>query len=427
MVQNTGTPHEAQEQVLRRRRFRLVALATLLVVVGVFAVISVRDYFTVHEVRLPDVVGMPYPDAARVLRQAGLQPKAFVENLPGAANQAVTTQAPDAGTVVRQGRVIHVGVNNPPAQMRVPKMVGMREADALKRASELKLPVTSLTYQSDATDAGTVIAQQPGAGSELGADGKLALTVSTGPARKELTMPDLKGMDHAAAVTKLKALGFTEVEALPGGVSFDKVGAVTSTRPKAGSTVPPGTPVAVFYALSGRAIVQVPDVAGMPVWRAQLALEAAQLRIGHVAYVQQSDKPQGVMKVEPSGYTLPGTPVQLTVNGTPGANDLQSSGAGNGPSSTGAGSGANGGSGAASSGGTRTVPFTFDPRSMGLKRLMDHAYQLKLVVRDAQGERTVLDRAMKAGESFVMTVQVHGSDALLQTYIDGVFFQAWRP
>jgi hypothetical protein len=38
-----------------------------------------------------------------------------------------------------------------------------------------------------------------------------------------------------------------------------------------------------------------------------------------------------------------------------------------------------------------------------------------------------LDRAMKAGESFVMTVQVHGSDALLQTYIDGVFFQAWRP
>jgi len=426
VAQNGGTTREAQERVLRRRRFRLVALATLLVVVGVFAVISVRDYFTVHEVRLPDVVGMPFPDAARVLRQAGLQPQAFVENLPGATNQAVTAQAPDAGTVVRQGRVIHVGVNNPPAQMRVPTMTGSSEADALKRASELKLPVTSLIYQADRADAGTVIAQEPAAGGELGADGKLALTVSTGPARKPLTMPDLEGMDHAAAVAKLKALGFTEVEALPGGVSFDKVGAVTSTRPKAGSTVPPGTPVAVFYALSGRAIVKVPDVAGMAVWRAQLALEAAQLRIGHVTYVQQSDKPQGVMKVEPSGYTLPGTPVQLTVNGTPGARPLQGGGVGNGPSSTGAGSGSNGG-GATSAGGTRTVPFSFDPKSMGLKRLMDHAYQLKLVVRDAQGERTVLDRAMKAGESFVTTVQVHGSDALLQTYIDGVFFQAWRP
>jgi hypothetical protein len=58
---------------------------------------------------------------------------------------------------------------------------------------------------------------------------------------------------------------------------------------------------------------------------------------------------------------------------------------------------------------------------------MDQGYQLKLVVRDSEGERTVLDRAMKAGESLVMTVQVHGGSPLLQTYIDGVFFQAWRP
>lgn len=427
MDENAGASTEARERALRRRRFRLIAVAALLVVVAVFAVISVRDYFTVHEVRLPDVVGMPFPDAARVLRQAGLKPQAFVENVPGASNQAVTTQAPDAGTVVRQGRIIHVGVNNPPAQMRVPQMTGMSETDALKRASELNLPVTSLIYQADAADVGTVIAQKPGAGSELGTDEKLALTVSTGPGRQALTVPDVKGMEHTAAVAKLKGLGFTEVEALPGGVSFDKVGAVTSTRPKAGSTVAPGTPVAVFYALSGRAIVEVPDVSGMPLWRAQLALEAAQLRIGHVDYVQHSDKPQGVMKVAPSGYTLPGTPVQVTVNGTPSANPLQTGGAGNGGSSTGTGLGVNGGSGASAAGGTRTVPFAFDPKTMGLKRLMDQQYQLKLVVRDAQGERTVLDRAMKAGESLVMTVQVHGSNPLLQTYIDGVFFQAWRP
>jgi hypothetical protein len=297
----------------------------------------------------------------------------------------------------------------------------------LKRASELNRPVTALDYRADAADLGTVIAQQPAAGGRLGADEKLALTVSTGPARQALTVPDVKGMDRAAAVARLKALGFTEVEALPGGVSFDKVGAVTSTLPKVGATVPPGTPVAVFYALSGRAIVEVPNVSGMPLWRAQLALEAAQLRIGHVDYVLKSDQPQGVVKVEPSGFTLPGTPVQLTINGTPTANPLQAGGAGNGGSSAGSGSGLDGPSGAAGAGGTRTVPFTFDPKTMGLKRLMDQAYQLKLVVRDSEGERTVLDRAMKAGESLVMTVQVHGGSALLQTYIDGVFFQAWRP
>ncbi|MEJ2288988.1 MAG: PASTA domain-containing protein [Deinococcales bacterium] len=426
MVGNTRTAAEVRQQTLRRRRFRLIAVATLLVVVALFAAVSVRDYFTVGEVRLPDVVGMRYPDAVATLRQAGLQAKAFVDNVPGAGMQAVTTQAPDAGTVVRQDRVIHVGVNNPPAQTKVPQLVGMTEAQALKRASQLRVPITSLTYAHDSHANGVVIGQTPDAGVELQTNQQLTLTVSTGPARRPLTMPDVQGMDHAAAVAKLKALGFTEVEALPGGVSFDKVGAVTGTRPKAGATVPPGTPVAVFYALSGRAIVQVPKVTGMPLWRAQLALEAAQLQIGHVHYVQQSDQPQGVLKIEPSGYTLPGTPVQVTVNGTPSANPLQPGGA----TSGGAGASPLGGapgSASSDSAGTRTVPFSFDPKAMGLKRLVDHGYQLKLVVRDAEGERTVLDRAMKPGEAVSMSVQVHGSNPLLQTYIDGVFFQAWRP
>ena len=427
MVGSTETAAEVREQTLRRRRFRLVAVAALLVVVAAFAVVSVRDYFTVPEVRLPDVVGMRYPDAVNVLRQAGLQAKAFVDNVPGAGLQAVTTEAPDAGTMVRQDRVIHVGVNNPPAQTKVPQLVGMTEAQALKRASELRLQVTSLSYQHDSHALGLVIGQTPAAGVELKTDEQLALTVSTGPVRKPLTMPDLQGMGHAAAVAKLKALGFTEVEALPGGVSFDRVGAVTGTRPKAGATVPPGTPVAVFYALSGRAIVEVPKVAGMPLWRAQLALEAAQLQIGHVHYVQQADKPQGVTTVEPSGFTLPGTPVQVTVNGRPGTSPLRSGGA---PAAGGAGAaplGGADGSAAGAPGGVRTVPFSFDPKTMGLKRLVDHGYRLKVVVRDADGERTVLDRAMKAGEVVSMSVQVHGNNPLLQTYIDGVFFQAWRP
>jgi len=427
VVGNSRTAAEVRQQTLRRRRFRLLAAAALLAVVAVFAVVSVRDYFTVREVRLPDVVGMRYADAVSVLRQAGLQSKAFVDNVPGAGLQAVTNQAPDAGTMVRQDRVIHVGVNNPPAQTKAPRLVGMSEAQALKRVAELRLQVTSLTYQHDTHALGVVIGQTPAPGVELKTDQQLGLTVSTGPARKPLTMPDLQGMDHAAAVARLKALGFTEVEALPGGISFDKVGAVTGTRPKAGATVPPGTPVAVFYALSGRAVVDVPKVVGMPLWRAQLALEAAQLQIGHVQYVQQSDRPPGVTKVEPSGYTLPGTPVLVTVNGRPSTGPLQSGGN---PAGGGAGAappnGANAGA-AAGSGGTRMVPFSFDPKVMGLKRLVDHGYRLKLVVRDADGERTVLDRAMKAGEPVSMSVQVHGSNALLQTYIDGVFFQAWRP
>jgi len=415
---------DPRERALRRNRLRLAAVGALLVIVTVFAGISVRDYFSVKEVRLPSVVGMPYTEAADTLRHAGLRVQTYVEDLPGTAVHAVTAQGPDGGTEVREGRVIHLGVNNPPAETPVPAMVGMTEARALARTSELNMPVTSITYQSDAHDAGTVIGQTPQAGARLGHDQTVGLTVSSGPARKPVTVPDLKGMPYKDAVARLKALGFTEVEALPATLSFDAVGAVSGLQPKAGSKVPPGTPVAVFYSLSGRNVVKVPAVAGMPLWRAQLALEAAQLSIGQVKYVQKQDAPKGVMKIEPAGYTLPGTPVTLTYNGRPGLTTVPSNGAGGdaiGPATPlGAGR-------TPQSGGTRTVPFVFDPKGMGMKRLLTASYRLKLVVQDADGQRTVLDRAMEPGQSISTSVVVHGPSPLLQTYIDGVFFQAWRP
>jgi len=420
-------PEDPRARALQRNRLRLISVGALLVVVTVFAAISVRDYFTVKEVTLPNVVGMPYGAAADTLRAAGLQVSTYVDDLPGASLHAVTAQAPDGGSVVREGRVIHLGVNNPPAEAKVPALVGMSEDRALARAAELNMPVTSIDYSHDAHGAGTVLAQTPPAGKLFGANGELALTVSSGPARTALTVPDLTGLPYQDAVAKLKAIGFTEVEALPGGLSFDRVGAVTSSQPAAGRKVPAGTPVAVFYALSGRRIVKVPEVKGMPLWRAQLALEAAQLSVGQVSYVHKGDAPDGVLKTEPSGYTLPGTPIALTYNGTQGLTGAPSSSPG---SATGGGAAPlapPAGSGGTQASGSRIVPFAFDPKTMGMKRLMTSAYQLKLVVQDSEGERTVLDRAMKPGEAISMSVTVHGASPLLQTYIDGVFFQAWRP
>ncbi|HKI58905.1 MAG TPA: PASTA domain-containing protein, partial [Trueperaceae bacterium] len=142
-------PEDPHERALRRSRVRLVAVAALLVIVAVFAAISIRDYFSVGVIQLPDVVGMPYTQAADTLRGAGLRVQTYVEDLPGADVHAVTAQAPLAGSVVREGRVVHVGVNNPPVETPVPALVGMSEETALARAAELNMPVTSIAYEAD--------------------------------------------------------------------------------------------------------------------------------------------------------------------------------------------------------------------------------------------------------------------------------------
>lgn len=414
----------------RRAWVWLAVAASLLVVASAATIANLGRYLSVDEVRMPDVVGMPHESAAQVLRREGLVPLTFVEYVVGVAANSVSSQSPDAGAVVKRGRTVHLGVNTPPAEARIPDLLGMPESDALRRVADLNLPVGTVTYAFDARSAGTVVGQTPEGGARLGAGQRLDLVVSAGRERAPVTLPALDGMDVDAAVQRLRELGFGRVETLPSAVSFTRPRTVVAMHPPAGEAVPPSTPVVLHYALSSATVVSVPDVVGMPQWRAQLALQAAQLRIGEVTYVEDPAQPQGVVEVRPTGYTLPGTPVLLTVNGAPPTlplpgfdlpdvtrgGDLDPRGAG----------GAAGPTEPMEAGG-RAVPFTFDPTFMGVRRLLEQPYQLRLVVSDDRGERTALERRLAAGEVVSTTVVVYGDAPLLQTYIDDVFFQAWRP
>lgn len=433
----------------RGRAWWLVAAFVLLLGVAVATALNLREYFTVAEVRLPDLLGMPQEQAAQVLRSEGLEPVTFVQHVAGAAPTAVTSQAPLPGAVVKRGRTVHLGVNSPPADARLPDLLGMREADALARAADLGIGVGTVEYRASERAAGTVIEQNPVGGERLDAGGELTLVVSRGRDLPLLTVPDLQGQNVDSAAAELRALGFTRIETLPSTVSFTAPNSVVGMQPAAGTQVTASTPIALHYSLSSTNVVSVPDVMGYPQWRAQLTLQAAQLRLGQITYVDDPEQPQGVVGVTPTGYTLPGTPILLTINGqepTPltgfewpplGGSDGASSGdsGASGAEQQGSVAGGSESQGVTIPGtnvqlqadGSRVVPFTFDPTFMGVRRLLEQPYSLRLVVSDDRGERSVLDTVAQPGEIVSASVTVYGDEALLQTYIDEVFFQAWRP
>lgn len=415
----------------------LLASAVGLVALTVVVAFDAARYFSVPEQALPNLVGTPFDQAARQLRALGFEPVTFVEHVEGVEAGTVTSQSPQPGAVVKRLRTVHLGVNTPPAAAVLPDLVGVAEAAAVARAAELNVPLGTTTYAPSAHPAGTVVAQSPGGGQRLGEGGSLDLTVSSGPGREPVIVPDLVGTDLDKAVQELTKLGFGRVETIASTVSFARPGTVVATAPAPGAAVPPGTPVMVQYSLSTSSAVKVPEVIGMPQWRAQLALSAAQLVVGTVTYVTDAGLPEGVVAAVPDGYTLPGTPVFLTVNGAPPAEPFDLFGGGRGGvagqgSSQGSTSGQDptgtgGGTAGTPSDGSRLVPFTFDPTNMGVKRLLEQPYQLRLVVTDDQGERVALDRRVAAGQSVTTSILVYGDGAMLQTYIDDVFFQAWRP
>jgi beta-lactam-binding protein with PASTA domain len=399
-------------------------------------------HLAVEETRTPALVGLPLSEAGRVAERAGLELRSYPVEGRDLGTDVVVEQSPPAGSIVRVGRRVDIGVHVPSEADRMPALVGLHEEDAVATLRNLGLPAPALSYEATSTPAGRVVRQEPDPERSLPPGTTVTLVVSRGEGPGRIELPDLRGLDIEAARAQAAALGLRRVEALPVAVRAERPGVVTLQRPGPGAIVPPGEPLALGYAVDGADIVDVPDVAGLPAWRARVELRRAGLAIGPLETVRRDDLPEGVVESRPAGLTVAGAPVTLVVNTLgdappsvlPGdlvdGPTLRGAGGDVGPDRT-----SPGGAGDADvpsvvggdPAGGRLIPFTFDPSALGVRALNERDYELRLVVRDDLGERTVLDRRVAAGAALRTSIVVHGDEPLLQTFVNGVFFQAWRP
>ena len=419
---------------------RVLVLALVGGALAAAAIVTAGRYLSVSDVRLPDVRGLSYRVASDQLREQGLRVLTYPELDAAAAPETVVSQTPPSGSVVRLGRTVSLGVNALAEVQTMPTLVGLPERDAIERAEHVGLVVERVVYVASERPAGTVVQQRPEPDGSLAGDAGVTLEVSRGQGDVAVRLPDVRGMTLEEARAALRGLGVRRVDAVAAGLSFERPNTVTDQRPAAGTEVFASTPVTLVYALEGTRVVRVPEVEGAPLWQAQLALRAAQLTLGPVHLVDDPSRPAGVLEARPSGFTVVGSPVALVVNGPvringesrddledlgfpwPGGGDVSDD-----PTAVVEPEVPAPGTTALQADGSRLIPFRFDPATVGVASLMREAYRLTLVVSDDRGERTVLDSDLEAGEAVVTSVRVVGDEPMLQTFINGSFFQAWRP
>lgn len=406
-----------------RTAVRLLLILALLGLVLAFLVVFARSYIEVDEIELPNLIGMDISDATELLARDNIVPLAYPETIRNAAIDEVTSQTPPAGTVVRRGRTVSLGVHNPPGQARAPVLIGLtaEEALALTRAENLNLG--QIDYAHNDAPAGIVISQTPEPGSNVDPTVGLQVVVSRGPELPPVPMPDVRGQMLDDAEQRLRAAGFISVSRVATGTTANRPGSVMNQEPVAGTMVDRSTPVFLGYGLASATVVQVPSVGGRTASTAQGQLRSAGLIPASVEYVDEPSVAMGsVVRTIPSAgsYTLVNTPVRLVVNAAPGtvpidepvfsepslptAPELFPEG----------------------ELGSRSITFDFNPADQGIQSLMEQRYDLTVVVEDDQGERTVLERNLPGGEAISTTLTVYG-DALLRMYINGIFYMAWRP
>lgn len=184
----------------------------------------------------------------------------------------------------------------------IPNVVGTSAQDA-----QAAITAAGLTYAavgkeySETIPPGTVISTDPAAGQDIRPEGTVSVVVSKGPERYDV--PGVKGrpQDEAAAL-------ITSAKLAVGAVSqaFDdkvEAGSVVSTTPKAGTSVKPGTPVALVIS-KGPKPVPVPELVGQKVATAKGRLADAGLKVDSSQKFSETVPDNVVISVKPKAGTV---------------------------------------------------------------------------------------------------------------------------
>ncbi|PRW62343.1 Stk1 family PASTA domain-containing Ser/Thr kinase [Actinopolyspora mortivallis] len=190
------------------------------------------------KVEVPDLGDMTMEEARQALEKRnlklGLEPE-YQEVDDQSDVGRILEQSEEPGSMVPEGRVVHVTVGEPVQKQPVTDVTGFRLEQAKRALTSADFKVRTKEVDSPET-ANTVVRQNPAGGASAPVGSTVTLFVSNG---SQLNMPDLTGLSPEKARAELRDKGFR------GNVSTaekpvedpSKEDTVVSTSPSAGSTI----------------------------------------------------------------------------------------------------------------------------------------------------------------------------------------------
>jgi serine/threonine-protein kinase len=181
---------------------------------------------------VPDVVGDGRNTARQALEDAGFRVEEDTEPSDTVSENRVIQQRPDGQTQAASGATVTIVVSTGPERADVPSVVGQTEASATAAIQDAGFTVSRTEEETADARPGTVLRQDPAAGSRAKRGSRVAIVVAAEPA--EVAVPNVTGRSQASATRTLREAGFevgvrtTEVD------TPDEDGLVQSQSPSGG-------------------------------------------------------------------------------------------------------------------------------------------------------------------------------------------------
>ncbi|HWG65539.1 MAG TPA: Stk1 family PASTA domain-containing Ser/Thr kinase [Streptosporangiaceae bacterium] len=191
---------------------------------------------------VPPVVGLTQAKATAAIERASLKPKVIQQASSGVKSGHVISSNPPVGNLVPAHTVVKLFVSTGPPKSKMPNVVGEQAATAQSQLSSFN--VTQKTAPNSTKPQGTVVRQDPAAGTLLAANSKVTIFVSGGGVAVQSVIGDPK----STAKSILTNQGFTvnvQTQAPPAGI---QPGTVFQQNPTKGTILAKGSTVTIFVA-----------------------------------------------------------------------------------------------------------------------------------------------------------------------------------
>lgn len=190
---------------------------------------------------IPNVIGATEADATKSLQAAGYKVNVSYGHSSTVAAGQVISQSPDSSQKGQAGDTITISVSQGPDEIDMPNVVGSTKDAAVAELQSKGFTVT-INEEDKPEAAGTVVGQNPVAGTKLSSGSAVIIAISTG--HVQVTAPDVRGMDPATAVATLQAAGFKgEMKQEP---REGENGKVISTTLIPGTQYPSNTGITIY-------------------------------------------------------------------------------------------------------------------------------------------------------------------------------------
>jgi eukaryotic-like serine/threonine-protein kinase len=233
-----------------RTRFRSSLVYLVAIVAGFSLAYLIVAFFIFpagvipRDVKVPNVTGLGFDEAAQRLAQAGFKAEQGEQRYNNTApKMTVLEQTPPPGSREGIGGVITLVVSGGQRVVTIPTVTGMTRIEAQVLLEKEGFDVGEVAEAPSNAPRGTVVGTRPAAGSAVSVPSTVALVLSGGAPTP--SMPDLMGRDVSAARQVLSQLGVRNVS-----ISLERngpgsPGTVFAQSPVAGAPVPAGTPVSL--------------------------------------------------------------------------------------------------------------------------------------------------------------------------------------